>query len=983
MVFILCAAPSVVQSQTLPKVFFACYVQNTGTLYRIREPGLPTQCTNVKHTEFSWIDGVPGYDHGALNGLADDDHPQYLLADGTRPLAGNLRLGGFTITGLAAATAAGEAVRFEQAVKTGDAAGGDLAGTYPTPTVARLQGQPVASTAPASGQLLMWNGSLWTPTTPAAPATGTPLNTPNTLVQRDAAGGFAAGLLQISHLTVSTAARIGPNTAAGSNGSVAMGANTTAGAAASTAMGENTTASGEASVAMNNATHATGFGSTAMGSGSEASGFASLATGQSTTASGDRTTAMGNFASTNGLAGSFVYGDGSTIGTGFQRVVPTAANQFVVRAAGGLRLFTTSTTDGFVFEGGSGQGCTLDANEGGVLPKTKGGNLTCSGMIQSTAGGFWFPDGSVQTTAATGGGISDHGSLTGLTDDDHPQYLLAEGVRSSTDGFAVTGTVGSGAIPITGPGTRVMWYPGKAAFRAGFAGTVGENYWDDFLIGLGSAAFGYRTIASGQASTALGSSTKASGDYSIAMGVGTQATGGVGTALGVRTVASGARAFAAGIETVASGSEATALGNQTTASGSSSTALGLRTTASGQSSTAIGALTTASGDFSIAIGHQAGTNSQSGAFVFGDVSAPAGNIVEATVPNSFVVRAQHVWFGKSGDQPANAAGYLTADGIIASTSGGFKFPDGTVQTTAGGGGVSDHGALNGLADDDHPQYLLGDGVRASTNGFAVTGTLATGVIPATGPGVRLMWYPAKAAFRAGQVSTQWDDDNIGFHSTATGRRNTASGDFSVAMGDENIASGDRSVALGTRASTNLMSGSFVYGDGSSAAGDNIDATVPNSFVVRAQHVWFGRSGDQVATAVRYIETSTGAYLSNGGDWTNASDVNRKENFRDVDGARVLDALSRLAIRNWNYRAEDDSVRHLGPTAQDFYAAFHLGDSDKAIGTVDEAGVALLAIQALERRSRDQAREIEALRAELAALRAMLDSLLAKQTRGAP
>ncbi len=122
-------------AQTLPKVFSACYAQNTGTTYRIKEPGLPTQCINVKHTEFSWIDGVPGYDHGALNGLADDDHPQYLLAAGTRALAGSLGAGGFKITGLGAGTVAGDAVRFEQTVKVGDAAAGDLSGSYPNPSV--------------------------------------------------------------------------------------------------------------------------------------------------------------------------------------------------------------------------------------------------------------------------------------------------------------------------------------------------------------------------------------------------------------------------------------------------------------------------------------------------------------------------------------------------------------------------------------------------------------------------------------------------------------------------------------------------------------------------------------------------------------------------------------------------------------------------------------------------------------------------------
>src|SRR5205807_174696 len=148
------------------------YTQNTGTTYRIKEPGLATQCTNAKHTEFSWIDGLPGYDHGLLNGLADDDHPQYLLANGTRPLAGNFGAGGFRITGLGAGTVAGDAVRFDQVVKTGDAAGGDLSGTYPNPSVAQLQGRAVTNAAPSSGQVLSWTGTAWAPATPSSGASG-------------------------------------------------------------------------------------------------------------------------------------------------------------------------------------------------------------------------------------------------------------------------------------------------------------------------------------------------------------------------------------------------------------------------------------------------------------------------------------------------------------------------------------------------------------------------------------------------------------------------------------------------------------------------------------------------------------------------------------------------------------------------------------------------------------------------------------------
>ncbi|MCH7960906.1 MAG: tail fiber domain-containing protein, partial [Planctomycetes bacterium] len=135
-------------------------------------------------------------------------------------------------------------------------------------------------------------------------------------------------------------------------------------------------------------------------------------------------------------------------------------------------------------------------------------------------------------------------------------------------------------------------------------------------------------------------------------------------------------------------------------------------------------------------------------------------------------------------------------------------------------------------------------------------------------------------------------------------------------------------------------------------------------------MFFGKSGDQVATAGRYIETSTGAYLSDGGAWTNSSDRDRKEHFRDEDAESVLARIATLPIQSWTYKAEDSSIRHLGPTAQDFYAAFGLGDSDKAIPTVDIDGVNMLAIQALEARTRD----LDASRAELAETQQRLAAL---------
>lgn len=124
-----------------------------------------------------------------------------------------------------------------------------------------------------------------------------------------------------------------------------------------------------------------------------------------------------------------------------------------------------------------------------------------------------------------------------------------------------------------------------------------------------------------------------------------------------------------------------------------------------------------------------------------------------------------------------------------------------------------------------------------------------------------------------------------------------------------------------------------------------------------------------------LAESQGFYMNSNvrvGGYVNAtafnivSDRDLKEQFQPVNPAEVLARVVSLPITSWNYK-EDVATRHIGPMAQDFYAAFNLGMDEKHIATVDESGVALAAIQGLHAQLKAKDAHIEALEKRLAAL----------------
>ena len=94
-----------------------------------------------------------------------------------------------------------------------------------------------------------------------------------------------------------------------------------------------------------------------------------------------------------------------------------------------------------------------------------------------------------------------------------------------------------------------------------------------------------------------------------------------------------------------------------------------------------------------------------------------------------------------------------------------------------------------------------------------------------------------------------------------------------------------------------------------------------------------------------------------------SDRNLKENIAPIDGKEVLTRLAGIPVSSWNYKNQGPSIRHIGPMAQDFKAAFSVGESDRFINMVDSGGVALASIQGLYSILQDKDKEIRDLRRE--------------------
>jgi hypothetical protein len=172
----------------------------------------------------------------------------------------------------------------------------------------------------------------------------------------------------------------------------------------------------------------------------------------------------------------------------------------------------------------------------------------------------------------------------------------------------------------------------------------------------------------------------------------------------------------------------------------------------------------------------------------------------------------------------------------------------------------------------------------------------------------------------------------------------------------------------TRQMINLFKAGTTYGIGVQNAREYFRTDANSGFA------WFsgGTHNDNTDNAGGGTElmvlTSSG--LTVNGTFVSVSDRHAKMNFKQVSAPEILQKVDSLPISQWNYK-QDPGVEHIGPMAQDFYAAFSVGLDDKHIAVVDEGGVALAAIQGLNQKLTE---EIKRRDVEDAKLRQRLEKL---------
>ena len=359
-----------------------------------------------------------------------------------------------------------------------------------------------------------------------------------------------------------------------------------------------------------------------------------------------------------------------------------------------------------------------------------------------------------------------------------------------------------------------------------------------------------------------------------------------------------------------------------------------------------------------------------------------------------------VWSGST-----HAEECILDDGFLPDTADGFDTTGGATSdmtasvacgqnANAGGPGAT---AIGSEAKATANSVAVGDRSVASENQTVAFGALAD----ASQPKATALGNSAKAsassaiAIGANAQATKSGAIAIGADTVASNANTMTVGVPIQVKGD----GGTTQVLVNEKIAGNSVRTLFSITCDTCTPGFKFRQTMPSNNTWNFRMLQSGAfSVDDPATMPKEAEFRSGGDLKIGGTLIQASSRTIKKNIVEVDPNEVLAKLDNLPIHHWTYNHNPDRVRHMGPMAEDFYALFSLGDTDKGISGVDTSGVALAAIKALNSKlvaeisqkdrqigklKKEKDTEIAALKADLAAVKTRLaDVAMLKETLSA-
>jgi hypothetical protein len=432
---------------------------------------------------------------------------------------------------------------------------------------------------------------------------------------------------------------------------------------------------------------------------------------------------------------------------------------------------------------------------------------------------------------------------------------------------------------------------------------------------------------------------------------------------------------------VGAGSQNKALGqNAAVVSGSKNLALGPSSfVGAGQSNQAglvfFGATTdnafVGAGASNLAYGNDAFVGSGSGNQAVSDYSFIGAGLNNKTGLTAFVgggsqnnASGQNSFIGGGYNGISSGAGAFVGGGGMAFFQAGSKGSNTAAGTDAfvGAGDGNLAGTVQSVVIGGVGNRIISSTAGGSTGAIdAAIGGGYENLIEATASGGAA--YGVIAGGRANVIAGVAGAVGGGAENAATGSYSTVPGGF------ENSATGSASFAAGTKAGAK-HNGAFVWSDDAGTAA--LNSTAPYQFSARASGGFYLFSN---AAATAGVKLAPGS-----GAWASLSDRNMKTAIVPLDDAAILAKVAALPVSSWSYTTER-GVRHAGPMAQDFYAAFGVGEDDRHITSIDEDGVALAAIKGLYERSKREnvrtRREQEVLDIQQASIQRRLAVLAAK------